>query len=74
MSIILATWEANIGRIRVQGQPTQIVLKILSPKTAGPKWTGGTAKVVECLLCKCEELSSNTNPTQKINNIYKGYR
>jgi hypothetical protein len=27
MPIILATWEAEIVRIKVQGQPRQIVLK-----------------------------------------------
>jgi hypothetical protein len=32
MSVILATWEAEIGRIMDQGYPRQIVLEILSPK------------------------------------------
>jgi hypothetical protein len=31
-SVILATWEAEIGKIAVQGQPRQIVHKIPSPK------------------------------------------
>jgi hypothetical protein len=31
-SVILTTWEAEIGRITVQGQPRQIVGKTLSPK------------------------------------------
>jgi hypothetical protein len=31
-SIILTTWEAEIGRIVVQGQSRQIVLKMPSPK------------------------------------------
>jgi hypothetical protein len=30
--IILTNWEAEIGRIMVQGQPGQIVLKTPSPK------------------------------------------
>jgi hypothetical protein len=30
--VILATWEAEIRRIMVRGQPRQIVLKTLSPK------------------------------------------
>jgi hypothetical protein len=30
--VILATWEAEIGRITVQGQPGQIVLKTPSQK------------------------------------------
>jgi hypothetical protein len=32
MSIILATWETEIGRIEVQGQPRKIVLEPPSPK------------------------------------------
>jgi hypothetical protein len=30
--IILATWEAEIGRIVVRGQPTQIIGETPSPK------------------------------------------
>jgi hypothetical protein len=32
MSIILATWEAEVQRITVRGQPWQIVFKTPSPK------------------------------------------
>jgi hypothetical protein len=32
MPAILATWEAEIRRMAVGGQPGQIVLKTLSPK------------------------------------------
>jgi hypothetical protein len=32
MRVILATWEAEIRRIKVQGQPGQIVLKTPFPK------------------------------------------
>jgi hypothetical protein len=33
--------------------------------------TGGVAQAAECLLCKCETLSSNTGPThtKKYNNL-----
>jgi hypothetical protein len=41
MPIILATWEAEIGRIVVPGQPRQIIWKTLSPKQPRVKWTGG---------------------------------
>jgi hypothetical protein len=30
--IIRATWEAEMGRMEIQGQPRQIVLKTSSPK------------------------------------------
>jgi hypothetical protein len=32
MSVILVTWEAEIWRIEVPGQPEQIVLETPSPK------------------------------------------
>jgi hypothetical protein len=31
-------------------------------KITRAKWTGGVAQVVQCLLCKCEALSSNSHP------------
>jgi hypothetical protein len=53
--IILATWEAVVGRNFVQGQPW---------KTRA-KWTGSMVQVVQCLPCKCKILSSNPRPTKK---------
>jgi hypothetical protein len=32
MSVILATWEAEMGKIEIRDQPGQIVLKIPSSK------------------------------------------
>jgi hypothetical protein len=32
MSVILATWEAEVGRIEVPGQPGQIAPETPSPK------------------------------------------
>jgi hypothetical protein len=32
MPVILATWEAEVRRIKVQGQPRKKVLKTLSSK------------------------------------------
>jgi hypothetical protein len=40
-AIILATWEAEIGRIVDQGQPGQIVCKSSISKITRAKWTGG---------------------------------
>jgi hypothetical protein len=34
-------------------------------KTLFPKWTGGVAKVVECLLCKHKGLTSSISPNKK---------
>jgi hypothetical protein len=45
--IILATWEAEIGKIKVRGQPKKIVLKTPSPKVIITKWTGGVAQMVK---------------------------
>jgi hypothetical protein len=47
--VILATWEAEIGRIA----------EIPSPKITRAKWTGDVTQAVEHLLCKHEALSSN---------------
>jgi hypothetical protein len=54
MTAIVATWEAEIRRITVQGQPKQIVYKTPISKITKLKWTGGVAQVVEYLLCKCK--------------------
>jgi hypothetical protein len=66
MPIILVTWEAEIGRITVQGQPGQIVHETPFPKNNQSKidWRTGSSDT-ECLLCKCEALSSNPRLTQK---------
>jgi hypothetical protein len=32
MPVILAIWDAEIGKIAVRGQPGQIVFETLSPK------------------------------------------
>jgi hypothetical protein len=68
MSIILATWEAEIRRIVVPGQPRQILWETLITKITRAKWTEDVTRVVEVepLLCKHKALSSNASPT-KIN-------
>jgi hypothetical protein len=63
-SVILAIWEAQIRRT-VQGQTRQIVQETPISKITREKWTGGVVKVVECLLCKHEALSSNPSSTKK---------
>jgi hypothetical protein len=65
MPVILATWEAEIKRNLVPGQPRQIVLETPISKITRAKWTGSVAQVVEWLLCKCKSLSSNPSPTRK---------
>jgi hypothetical protein len=64
--VILATWEAEIWRTKVRGQPGEILYKIPIFKITREKWTGGVAQVAENLHCKCEALSSN--PTSTKNN------
>jgi hypothetical protein len=59
MSVILATWEFEMQRIMVWGQPKPVVSETLCPKITTATQTGGMAQVVEYLLCKCEALSSN---------------
>jgi hypothetical protein len=68
MPVILPTWEAEMGRIKVQDQPRQIVHETSSPKITREKWTrdvAGMDQVVESLLCKCKVLNSNPSPTRK---------
>jgi hypothetical protein len=60
--VILATWEAEIRRMAVQGQPVPIVCDTPISKIVRENWTGSVVQVVEHLLCKCESLSSNPNP------------
>jgi hypothetical protein len=54
--VILATWETEIRRITSR----QIVRETLLPK-----WSGGVAQLVDCLLCKCEARSSNPNTAKE---------
>jgi hypothetical protein len=49
MPVILATQEAEIRRIAVQGQPRQTVCQTLSQKYPIQKIAGGVTQVVECL-------------------------
>jgi hypothetical protein len=60
--VILALWDAEIWRITVQDKPRQIVHETSVSRIIRTKYTGGVAKEAECLLCKHEDLSSNTNP------------
>jgi hypothetical protein len=63
MPIILASWEAEMGRI--WGQPRQITCETPISKITRAKWTGGVAQTVESLLCKHEAPSSNPRITKK---------
>jgi hypothetical protein len=68
---LLATWEAEIGRITVQGQPRQISSGDPISKITRAKWTGGAAQAGEHLLCKYEALSSNPYHQNKTKNHYQ---
>jgi hypothetical protein len=57
------------GAGRIEGHPRQIVHEKLRPspisKITRAKWTESMAQVVECLLCKGKDLSSNSSPRKK---------
>jgi hypothetical protein len=48
-------FEVSLGKLL---QETSI------SKITRAKWIGGLAEGAECLLCKCEDLSSNPSPTK----------
>jgi hypothetical protein len=57
MPLILVTWETEVRKISIQGQPRHIVWKTPISKITRAKWTRGVAQMVGLLLCKCEALS-----------------
>jgi hypothetical protein len=61
MPVILATWEAEIKRIAVQGQPRQIVYETLAQKYLTQKRAGRVVQVPS----KHEALSANPTSAQK---------
>jgi hypothetical protein len=66
MPIILAIQVAEIRRIEVQSQPQAIVCKTLSrKKPITKKGLMEWLKQEDCLLSKCEALSSNPSTTKK---------
>jgi hypothetical protein len=65
-TVILATWEAEIRRITVQGQPRQKVLVNLSPKINRAKWTVSVAQVVECMFEQSPEFKPQYPPHKKV--------
>jgi hypothetical protein len=68
--VILSTWEAEIRRIKVQGQPEQTVHRTPIAKTTSANGAGGVAQVH--LHCKREALSSNPSATKKKNKKLPG--
>jgi hypothetical protein len=67
MSVILATWEAEIRRIMVQSQSRKIVHKTLSQKYSTQNRASDVAQVGKHLPYKCEALNSNPNTIKKKN-------
>jgi hypothetical protein len=65
MPISLATWEAEIRRIRVQSQTRQIVPETLYRKDPTHKRAGTVVQVVEYLLSKCEAPGSKPSTIKK---------
>jgi hypothetical protein len=63
MPVILATWETEIRRIKVQSHPRKTVCETPISKITRAKWT--ETQVVECLLSKHKALSSTLIPQKK---------
>jgi hypothetical protein len=69
--------EAEIGRIMVQAQPRQIVLKTPISKITRAKWTGGVAQAVELEALSSNKQTKNIciyveSSVQKIVNFFVG--
>jgi hypothetical protein len=62
MPVILAAWEAEIGRIGIRGQPGKIVLKTPISKITRAKWTGDMSQSVQPMLCAL----SSKNKTKRL--------
>jgi hypothetical protein len=63
--VILATWDAEIRRIMVQGQTRANSSQYPISKITREKWTIGVARAAENLLCKLKALSLNPSPPHK---------
>jgi uncharacterized protein YwgA len=61
LPIVHATWEAEVGGQQFEADLDKIVRSYLKPKQKHAKMDGGLAQVVEHLLSKCEDLSSNSS-------------
>jgi hypothetical protein len=61
MTIILVTWETENERVVFWGQPKHIVHKNLHLQNNQCRKHDSSGRA---LLCKCETLSSNSNPTK----------
>jgi hypothetical protein len=68
--VIPASWEAEMWKITVRGQPGQNSSRDPISKISRAEWTGGVVQKVEHLLCKCRALSSN--PSQREREREKG--
>jgi hypothetical protein len=60
----VAIWEAEIGRISVQGQPGQTVYHTLISKITRAKWTGAVVKGQSTCFASVKP-SSNPSPTEE---------
>jgi hypothetical protein len=64
-SVILATWETEISRLRGRSQPRYTVHETPISKITRAKWSVGVAQVVEHLLCKPKPWVQNPIPPPK---------
>jgi hypothetical protein len=62
--VILASYEAEIGRITVEADRANS-LQAPIYKITREKWTGGVTQAMKCLVRKCEALSSKHSLPKK---------
>jgi hypothetical protein len=65
MSVIPATWEAEIRRVMDSSTARANSSQDLISKITKAKWTAGVPQAVKHLLCKHKALSSNPSFTKK---------
>jgi hypothetical protein len=73
MLVILATLEAKIRRMMVQGQSEQTVHETLISKITRAKWTGDVAQEIKHLLCKCKAEFKHESHQKKKKSITEEY-
>jgi hypothetical protein len=67
---ILATWEADIRRTAIQGQPGQRDSETLISKITRAKWTGGVAQALSLSPSPTRQKKKPKNPDSCFGNYF----